>query len=376
MAATDAYALHVYDEDLVKQAVIVDFLSLSYLRRVNWFDSLWFSLSGDEPILADIEDKWFFNLRRRRADGTWDDEFWGMFRDEMWTYGRRGSKFAGYCQGITSFLMWNINNWPTGTASRTAWTSVKGETFMKTFTDYNIGPNALQTNGRKHDGNIRWIKIETDGAAGNTITSHYNFGVNVLQELADMAVEAGGDFKIVYDPQTSPSTTYFTFEWYTGQMGTDRSATVTFSMAIGNMANPQFKITRSSEKTVACVWGKGEGSDRDYKVQTGPNFVDNSPTTFGHDIEVYVDARSVDEGDTNGLKYKGDAKLEKLKSKETFTFDIQQSESYTYKEDYDLGDLVTAINPFNGNSSTYKIWSIGVKVEENGRETIEVELGD
>ena len=356
MAATDAYALHIYDEDMVKQAVVTDFRSLSYLRRVNWFDSLWFSLNGDHPILTDITDKWFFNLRRRRPDGTWDSEIWAMFRDELWTYGREGSVFSGYCEGVTSFLKWRINNWPSGEASRTKWTNVKGETLLRIMVYYNLAQGATAAGGRKRDGDIRQFTTGADSLQGNTIASHFNFGVNVLQECADMAKQAGGDFKVVY--LGSPFWWYFNF--YPGQFGDDLSASVTFSMALGNMANPQFKITRSSEKTTAAVWGKGEKLARDYVTRTGDNYIEGDSGTFGQDTEIYVDAKSVDPGDTDGLNARGDAKLEKFKAKETFTFDINQNDGYRYKEDYDLGDLVTAINPFNNTSRTYKIWSVAV----------------
>ena len=357
------YALHVYNAAGVKQAVITDFQRLSYIRRVNWPGALWFTLVGDHPILSSIADKWRIKVMRQREDKTWDEELWALHRDEQWVHHSDGDLFSSYSQGLKTVLAQRIVNWSTGYSDRSSFVSEKGETIMNTLVKYNAASSATVANGRKRDGVIANLTVETDGTDGNTIDWRCH-GDNLLQTLFDLAIPAGGDFDLV-----ATSSSAMEFRFYDGQLGSDLSASVLFSMENANMANPQYQLNRSSERTVACVWGKGEKDDRDYVTRTGTNY-----HTADNDIETYVDAKSVDKGDTDGLNSKGDLSLDKSEAKDNFTFSILQSDGYKYREDYNLGDLVKAKNPFTGISQTMQVKTIAVRLNENGDEKVEVEL--
>lgn len=357
------YALHIYNASGVKQAVVTDFQNLSYIRRVNKPGAVWFSLVGDHPISAAIGDKWMVNIRRQREDGSWDDEIWALHRDEQWTYFSDGSMFASYSQGIKSMLGWRVVNWSTAYDDRSLFDSEKGETIMKTLVNYNAAASATIANGRKREGAITGLTVQSDSAGGNTIDWRCH-GDNLLKTLQELALPAGGDFDLVV---TTP--TAFNFRFYSGQLGTDLSATIVFSMNNHNMANPQYSVARSSEKTVAAVWGRGERSARNYATRTGTNY--NVST---NNIEIYVDAKSIEAEDTDGLNSKGDLKLDELESKDKFVFKVIQNEGYRYRENYNLGDLVTTINPFTGTSETMQVKAVAISLSEGGHEEIEVEL--
>jgi hypothetical protein len=359
-----AYALRLYNTAGALQAVLTDVRGLSYTRRVNAPGAAQLSLAGDHAILSSIGDQWRVQVQRRPDGGDWRTELWALFRDEQWAHGENGSAFTGYCPGILSVLGWRIVNWAAGTANRTDFTSDPAETIMKTLVTYNAGSAATTGNGRKRDGAIAGLTVQADGAGGNTLDWRCH-GKNLLETLRELAAVGGGDFDLV---PSSP--TAYEFRWYAGQRGTDRSATVKFSLALGNMAEPAFYLTRSTEKTVACVWGQGDGSARDYVTRTGANYHATSANT-----ELYVDAKDVEKGATAALQARGDAWLDEAEAKELFQFEALQTDATSYGDEYDLGDLVTAVNPFNGESYTVQVKAVTVTLDKDGGEKIAVEVG-
>ena len=360
-----SYALHVYNASGTKQAVLTDFRSLSYTRRVNAPGGVQFSLAGDHAILSSIADKWRVEVRRRDDSGSWNTELWSLFRDEAWSYGSNGSTFSAYCPGIMSMLGWRIVNYPAATADRSEFSSEAAETIMKTLVSYNAGSSATTGNGRKRAGAITGLTVEADSAGGNSIDNNCH-GDNLLEVLQEMGgAVGGGDFDLV-----ASSATAYEFQFSAGQLGTDRSASVTFALDLGNMAEPVYRLTRSTEKTVACVWGQGTGAGRDYVTRTGTNY-----NVSSNNIEMFADAKHIRQGNTSALNTHGDTKLDEAEAKETFDFVALQTEATTYGDEYDLGDLATAVNPFNGSSYTVQVKAVQVTLDRDGDETITVEVG-
>lgn len=355
------YRLDVYDTSGDRQFMITDFLNIAYTPVVNAPGMLSFSVSGEHGLLASLADKWQIEVWRRPEGESWGRELTGIFRDIAWVYSDK-SEATLSCPGIMSMLNWKVVNWAAGTNNRSSFTSDPSETIMKLLVDYNAGANALASNGRKRDGAITGLSVEADGANGNT-NNWYCHGRKLLENLQELARVAGGDFDLV-----KTSSTAYQFRWYTGLLGTDRSASVTFGMDYGNMGSPVFRESRSKENTVACVYGQGEGAARNYVTRTGVNYA------AGNDIEMYVDARDIDLDDTAGLNTRGDEKLKEVEAGSGFSFETIQTPSTLYGVDYFLGDKVTAINPFNDNSYTLKIVSIAVTMSESGVEKVEPEF--
>ena len=167
------------------------------------------------------------------------------------------------------------------------------------------------------------------------------------------------------------------FRYYPGQRGTDRSATVTFSLEYGNMRNPKVRIDRSAERTVALIAGQGEGADRQVRVRTGVNY------TATNDIEMFVQATDIDAKRTDALTAldaRGDSALDEARAHTTFDFDVIQAGARVYGRDYDLGDLVRAryTNPSGITiDSVQRIVGVEVSVEPSERiETIKLEFED
>lgn len=71
---------------------------------------------------------------------------------------------------------------------------------------------------------------------------------------------------------------------------------------------------------------------------------------------------------------RGQAKLAENRIAKEFYFTVLQSEASKYGVHYDLGDLVSAINPFNGAVYKMQVKSVNVALEKDGKETINIEL--
>lgn len=358
-----SYKLRLHSAAGALVAEVTDFWELSYTKRVNTPGMLRFKLSADHAAVALLEHKSQVEVHRRNQDLgiDWYCDFPGLYLDQHHAYTDRGV-FTANCPGLMWFLGTRIVGWYAGTANRSAFTSDPAETIMKTLVDYNACANATTGNGRQRDGAITGLSIQTDGANGNTLDWNCAWK-NLLTELQALALVGGGDFDLVKTAAQA-----WQFRWYTGQRGTDRSATVIFAMGRGNLASPYYRYNRIGEKTAAIVGGQGEGSARDIVVRTGADY------SAGNDVEVFVQATN--RSTTAGYNAAGDKRLDELRARDAFGFDVVQTEACLYGDvsaggHYELGDLVTA-RAF-GIEETHKFVAATVTLNANAKETIDLE---
>lgn len=151
------------------------------------------------------------------------------------------------------------------------------------------------------------------------------------------------------------------FRFYPGQLGTDRSATLTFAIGRGNMIDPVRELNLEDETTIAIVGGLGQDSNRDYITRNGANYGANNH------IEMFVSSTAAT---TAGQQAAADKRLVAVEAKELFDFGIKQTDSCVFKKDFDLGDLATAVDPFTGATSTVKVNAITIELSEDGAELI------
>lgn len=230
-------------------------------------------------------------------------------------------------------------------ANYTIFTAVKGETVLKRLVRDNCDP-AFATTGNTRDRtpNTLNLTIATDSARGNTINWTCGGRSKLIDELAKVALIAGGDWRVNRTGLAS-----YQFEFYPGQLGQDRTSGATpiiFSLDRGNIRVPSLVRQRSAEKTVAIVGGKGEEDQRIIRVRTGANF------SATNDIETFVDGRNT--ADTGALDSIGDQALANLKLRNVLTFDVIQTGLYAIDKDYFLGDLTLA--KYYGQTLTMKVY--------------------
>lgn len=336
------------------------FLELSSSKRVNEPGLVAFTLDGDSPLIATMDHKSRVEVWRRDTERNilWYRENIGLFLDQERRYTDHAF-FRAICPGPLWFIGTRHILYYANTANRSAFTTAKAETIMKTLVDYNAGANATVANGRMRTPNTLSITVAADTAAGNT-KDWYCAWDNLLASLqALVAAGSGGDFDLVR------SGANWEFRWYTGQLGTDRSASVFFSLSLGNMRNPVYRHTRSIEATAALVGGQGEESLRATRVVTGTDYA------AANDVETFVNATNA--SSDAGYDAEGARVLKQMQAEHELTFDIVQDGPYLYGRDYFLGDLVTAT--YDAISVTRKIQGVQIDYAKDGTENINVDAG-
>lgn len=358
------YELRAFDTSGAKQHIVTDFASLAYKKVVNEPGILQVGIRGTHPLAQALADKWQLEVWRKPAGQAWVRDFTGIYRQAEWAISDRWD-LTLLCPGLLAMLGWRIINWPAETANRTRFASVVGETVMKTMVSYNAGAQATTGNGRKRNGGLTGLTVEADSARGSSVT-WYCAQDRLLESLQKLAPLAGGDFDLVKTSNTAWQFRWGVWSYVNGSLAaaSDRSASVIFALDRGNMAGVRYSQKRIDEKTVACVWGQGEGAGRDYVSRTGANY------GAANDIEMYVDAKDVDFGDTAGLNARGDQRLAENEALTEFEFTAVQAPSTLYGVHYYLGDTVSAVNPVTGARQTVKATSVSVAVDGDGREQV------
>lgn len=188
-----------------------------------------------------------------------------------------------------------------------------------------------------------------------TITQQVT-GDNVADWLETLCRAYGYGWRIIIN-----SNNKMEFQLYSGS-----NTEVIFSDEFDNLLTTEYIISKENYKTFAVVAGEGEGSARKhYNVGIGPN--------EGLDrYELYVDARDI--SSNNGeiawsdysqlLTERGYEKLKEHSITQAFSGEVEPSTTYKYKDDYNLGDIVT-IETLYGISAHPRI----VEIIENWDET-------
>ena len=133
----------------------------------------------------------------------------------------------------------------------------------------------------------------------------------------------------------------FVFSLYSGN-----AKGVTFSPNFDNLISSKYQSDTSNYANVALVAGEGEGTARKTAVVGTANGLDR--------YEMFVDARDVstNEGEISESEYKevlnrrGLEKLNEALPVEAFDSEVDPNVTYKYKEDYDIGDVVTVVNEY------------------------------
>ncbi len=362
------YYILLKDRVGVNLAYIDDYLDLAYINRVNEPGVCRFTLDGNSTKVSLFTNDCQVEIYRRNPDMNiaWYADFYGLFKDSsQYTDAEGRNFFSAECPGQMSLLARAANLWPAGTANRSTFSAQSAETIMKTLVQYNLNTTYATTgNGRKLTWQTPNISIETDSARGNSLDWNCAWK-NVLGELQGIGRHnvGGGDFNLV---KTGAAT--WEFRYYPNQLGTDRSASITFSQTFDNMGVPSLSTARANEATIALIGGRGEGASRATTSQTGVNY--NAATNY---IETFLDIANATS--TAMLQARGKEILDQMQARSKLKFKPLQTPSTQYGRDYFLGDLVKAA--YQSLTFTLKVMGVSISYRPGGTnnlETVEVDL--
>jgi hypothetical protein len=335
----------------------------AYTNEINATGALKFSIRGNPAFLSQFVHRsqvevWRANPSR---DMAWYRDFSGIYIAQRREFD--GSDlFTATAAGDNWLLGTRYIAYAAGVSNRTVFINQPVETIMKTLVTYNVTAAASVANGRDRAGQITGVLVEADAARGNHV-DWYCARDNLLESLTQLARNCGDDFALVKTGAAA-----WEFRYYPGQLGTDRTASVFFSLNRGNMGQPAWDYDRSPEKTAAIVAGQDQGTNREIAIVLSPTYAADN------DVEMFVDARNV--ATTDGLIAKGTESLTKTTQKsQVFRFDTIQTANSYYGLHYFLGDKVTAVRWFDDTPITQKIWGVTVEMSKQ-TEKIRVEMAN
>lgn len=132
------------------------------------------------------------------------------------------------------------------------------------------------------------------------------------------------------------------FDTYQGKDRTFRQTVnnrVIFSEDYNNLNNALYRYNDQNLRTFVVVGGEGEGSARKYVTLGGG---------VGYDLrELFVDAKDIQSEGISTAEYeqalyqRGQEALNEAIASESLECETEAAINFTYKEDYDLGDIVT-----------------------------------
>jgi N-acetylneuraminic acid mutarotase len=236
--------------------------------------------------------------------------------------------------------------------------------------DYGDYPGSVHAPGlaTEADRVMPFMSVEEDHADGPVITQEFAWQVvgDVLRQISDAAY-AENNRRIVFDiewnPQLNPPMRFIAKE---GAIGVDRTSSILFSIAAGNITELKMKMDRTTEATWIHVGGKGNSDLR--VVQPVVDTVNNKKTPF-YPIEAFVE--KADSADEEVLRKAGDVEMRRRRARWIFTGMARDINGCVFGVDYGYGDLVRAAH--RGQAATCRISTFRLRYEA-GRETVELPL--
>ena len=313
-------------------------------RTVNAPDAYALRISGDDPKVAlfDLDGQIEGWYKDDAAGLGWHLEFEAFCVDqEHWT-DKDGSRwFQSSGPGYLDLLGRTIIHTYAGHADSLG--AGVGETVIKAFVNVQAGPGA---GPRARAG----LAMEADAAAGGNWDGQRSNKdlLEVCQLIARMTVVQ------ILCVGTGPAT----FEFQVA-VATDRTATVVFSEAFGNMAEPRLRLNNSRVRNWIKVGGQGEGVARTFVTRSDAPSIGLSTWNQREKFRIATDQTLVAQ-----LNSRGDEALADLEATQTLTFRVLQTPGTLYGVHYFLGDLVTAI--YAGVTYTKLINRATWKCDKNG----------
>lgn len=359
----DVYQPATNGGELVAQIDGTSFRNLAYTRAVNAPGVLSFGVDTDHPAFPYIVNDAIIEIWRRNVSQglDWYRDYVALIRSIQREYTNH-DRLNVQCAGLLSLLARRIIAWYASTSNRSSFAAVVAETIMKTLVSYNAGSFATTGNSRLRNGIIAGLGVQGDGAQGNalSLSCAYDNLLSTLQFISSPG-GGGGDFDLVRTGETTCE-----FRWYSGQLGTDRTASIIFALEYDNMAHPVYTVNTFNLKSVAIVGGQGQDSARAVAIRTGSEYAS------GVDIETFVNGNN--EATAAALNSKGDIALAQVRNKvKSFNFDVLQTPSYFYGQHYFLGDLVSY--KYASISGTIKVNTVTISVDDDtGKENVQVDM--
>jgi hypothetical protein len=346
------YQVFARKPDLTKDFEITRYSKLEMILRFNQSGSWTLSGTGDLPLMTShgiivyrdgIE---FFSGIIRQDSSQMDAD---RFLEREWTYkgiddlGRLSNRIA-----VPDPINWNFTTTVYDTRTGPA------ETVILDYVNYNCGQMALT---RRQFPNFQ---VASSSGLGLTTPGNARF-TNLLDLIYNIAQRGGSlGYRVHYDSGVGK----LIFEVY---QPSDLTSKVKFSADFGNLKS--FKHQKKAPKAnYIIVLGQGSGTSR-----SSVDVYDQNSIDVWELVETVKDQRN--EPDAAKLADWGTAELGKQNAQEGFNFEPNDlpGVGFTFKQDYDLGDLVSVAD--DGNVLHERVTEVKISVDDQGFESIVPTIG-
>lgn len=358
------YQVELYSVFSARLAILDNYISLDYARKVNAKGALTITLAPTYDDLlfynGDILPDLRIAVNRRVGGGSFSldmNTVW-LVRSGIRTIDEMGRRFTTLvCEDLISLLHRRIAAYSAGSSQVDK--STFADNMAKAIVRENFGSLATDTTRSI----ATYLTIEADASAAQSIAKAFSRRnvMPVLQEIARSSFQAGTylAFDIVLDsPTDTPQ-----FRTYINQRGIDRRwpngiSPIIFGIEFGNLANAEREYNHSEEITYAYAGGQGEGVARVIGTASDTTRLNSSPLNR---LEAFADARTT--SDTANVTDEADALVRNGEPRNLFSATIVEVSNTLYGVDFNFGDYVTAV--FLGESIDCRIDALHISVSRS-----------
>ena len=199
---------------------------------------------------------------------------------------------------------------------------------------------------------------------------------NLTEELERLCALSDIGYRIRYDGSTK-SMKFETYKGLDRSSGQSINPRCIFSKDYNNVEKQEFTESDGNYRNVCLVGGIGEGTDRKFTTVGSAAGLDRYETFSDQkSLSNIVNSVTLTDAEYQALlQGKGSEVLTQNKKICVFDSSIDKNANRKYKEDYDLGDIVTNINKKWGVKLDTRIEEIEEVYEEDG-EKINITFGD
>ena len=369
------YQVYLYSTAGNLAAVITNFRKLTYRQAVNQTGT--FTMVIGEPsqvgVPLDSYPALFVEdaiiVIRRQIPGilAWYTDFVGFVRGSAFDTDDAGN-LTSTARGVGTLDLVNrrVIAYPAGT--RFTEKSAVSDTAMYQFVNENVAAAATTANGRYASGVTTGFTIAAPAGFGIAWQGarHMQSVLAVIQGISTQLGPGSGEF---YVTTTVGGGSVAHAMSIVSRIGTDRTATVTFSKPRGNVGSPKSANDWTNARNRVYVLGPGEKSDRIVITSNSVTRQANSPWA------VYEKTREATQEQSGAsLSNLGATEIEVSRPVVSYAFSPIETVSTRYGVDYFLGDTVTAVTD-DGTSLVLRI--LGVTIDndgDSGAESISLEV--
>jgi hypothetical protein len=356
------YTMQVYDSAGALQAVVTDFDNLAISKQLNAIDMLQFTIRNRSPSAQYMVLNAIIEIYRQDVELGIPNalEFAGIIRKRIVTRSVVTS-FTLQAIGMLGILGYRTIAYKANKTDLTKFTALPGETILKRLFNYNVGTAATVANGRLLDGRITGMSTSATAGTGTALTLKCSMQP-LLKTMQEVAYSSGLAFTLSY---TAPASWVFTT--YVGQIGTDRTATITLSVSTGTVAT----ITQISDvlNDFNAVIVGGSGTEEAKVFATRPATL---PT--GLDLkESFQDAKNQQNSTGAYLQQFGSKTLAiQARKRVQYQVEVLQTSQMRYGRDYFFGDKIAVA--WNNSKVNQYVSAVGLEWKSTGDEVINVKL--